>query len=111
MCWPSPQDVDFPDGHQVDSVAWPDLAFVLEYLSGLATKRVLEMEQLIGVIALHNMFKGKKAIPVVVHFLHTATALTGPKGPVATTVLYLHHYGYGATVISKLNGALQDHEL
>lgn len=107
-CWPTPADVDFGDGVEVDSVAWPDLRFVLSYLTALATKRVLDMEQSIGIPALQAMFHGKKAVPVVVHFLHTATALAGPTGPVATSVLFLHLYGYGATVVSRLNEALQD---
>jgi hypothetical protein len=108
ICWPSPEEVDFPEGSEVDSVAWPDLSFVLSYLEGLATKRVLDMEREIGPPALRDMFRGKKAIPVVVHFLHTATAIAGPSSPVATSVLFLHLYGYGATFIQRMNAALQD---
>jgi hypothetical protein len=108
ICWPGPEQVDFPEGSEVDSVAWPDLSFVLSYLEGLATKRVLDMEREIGPPALRDMFRGKKAIPVVVHFLHTATAIAGPSSPVATSVLFLHLYGYGATFIQRMNAALQD---
>jgi hypothetical protein len=111
VCWPAPQDLEFPEGTDFDAVAWPDITPVLSYLNGLGTKRVLDMERSIGVHGVHKMFRGKKAVPVVVHFLHTATAIVGPAGPVATSVLYLHLYGYGATFISRLNAALQDQYL
>jgi hypothetical protein len=109
FCWPSPEDVEFPDGAEVDNVAWPDLTPVHSYLYGLANKRVLDMEREIELPVLRDLFSGKKAIPVVTHFLHTATALAGPTSPVATSVLFLHCYGFGATIMGKLNDALQDH--
>ena len=105
--WPSPADYLRVTGEKVDSVG-VDYHSALRKLADVGSKRISELEQTIGVAALAGMFKFKKAIPAVVHFLQTATAIATPSFPLPTSILLLHLHGFGVDLMAKLNAALND---
>lgn len=71
---PTPAEYFQQTGEQVDSVG-VNFHRALGKLADVGSKRVLELERTIGVAALAGMFGSKRAIPAVVHFLQTTTAV------------------------------------